>query len=762
MKFSIIIPFKNVGGNFKYLNDCISSLKEQTYKNFEVILLHSLNNNHFNDLFRNSSLEYKLFKMGQNKNLANYRNEGIRQSVGEYIIFLDADDFLHRNALIYARQMINSEENDQKVFKFGIRNTNLDRDSTLLKSKKDLYSDESISKMMSFLENKGILSSNNTSQDLLNELFENNILNHNYQKIYIDQLNRKLNYRSKAHGLIVEKEFLLRNNIFFDSNNYLYSDIPFVYKLYEVSGTICQTNTKLYYKYIHNDPINTPSLSQENHYDRLLQLITAYREALEAVSNSILEGRLKTDAARTYLYRVVKDNNFEEKNHVLGSIYHELYKIFNINCSNYNIKKLHRYEVDAIKNGKFTRAYLLSKGRVFAYNSYKFSDKKNERYRKKIVQKYVFKKLPIQKQTILYESFLGRNYSDSPKALFNYLLENEPNKWKHIWILNDKELVKNETEFNNNNVKVIKRFGWKYFYYATVSKYFILNMRQPKWLEKKNEQVILSTWHGTPLKKLVFDMENVTSANKNYKKDFFLQSRNWNYLIAANKYSENIFESAFMYPRENILTYGYPRNDILTNHDKNYKIRIKEKFNIPLNKKVILYAPTWRDDDFYAVGKYKFNLKLDLEKMKKEFGDQYVIVLRMHYLVSENIDLSMYDEFVYDYSKYNDINDLYIASDILITDYSSVFFDYSILKKPILFYMYDIEKYQNILRGFYINVNEELPGPILQTNDEVIHAIKNIDKVSLKFDEKYNNFIDKYCSLEDGRASERVIKKVVR
>ena len=131
---------------------------------------------------------------------------------------------------------------------------------------------------------------------------------------------------------------------------------------------------------------------------------------------------------------------------------------------------------------------MLSKSRVLGYKTYQFMKPKNQRFRQKKVQKNVFTKLPIKENTILYESFLGRNYSDSPKAIFTYLLENDKDKWNHVWILNDKNLVENEQEFKNENVKIIKRFGWQYFYYVTVSKYFILNMRQPKWLYKKQNK----------------------------------------------------------------------------------------------------------------------------------------------------------------------------------------------------------------------------------------------------------------------------------
>ncbi|MDW8564937.1 CDP-glycerol glycerophosphotransferase family protein [Staphylococcus shinii] len=475
-----------------------------------------------------------------------------------------------------------------------------------------------------------------------------------------------------------------------------------------------------------------------------------------------LARQLKLSAINYYLYKVVKSNIFVDSYVETRKIYTELNSILNKPSAALDLSKRHKYEINAIKKGKLKKAYAISKTRVLGYKAYQFSKPKNQRFRQKKIQKNIFTKLPIKNDTILYESFLGKNYSDSPKSIFKYLIENDNRDWKHVWILNNKEIIENEEEFKNKNVKIIKRFGWKYFYYVTISKYFVLNMRQPKWLYKKDDQVILSTWHGTPLKRLVFDMENVTSANKNYKKDFYNQSRNWNYLIAANKYSEEIFESAFMYPKENILTYGYPRNDILTNHTKSYKNMVKEKLGLPSSKKVILYAPTWRDDEFHSAGNYKFKLQLDLDLLREELGNEYVIALRMHYFISDNMDLTGFESFAYDFSKYNDINDLYIVSDVLITDYSSVFFDYAILKKPILFYTYDLDKYKNMLRGFYIDVNKDLPGPLLLSNNEVLDSIKNIDKVNENFKEKYEDFYNKYCYLEDGSASKRIINTVIK
>lgn len=209
-----------------------------------------------------------------------------------------------------------------------------------------------------------------------------------------------------------------------------------------------------------------------------------------------------------------------------------------------------------------------------------------------------------------------------------------------------------------------------------------------------------------------------------YKKTFYIQSRSWDYLVAANKFSEEVFKRAFVYDKP-MLKYGYPRNDILhADNRDSIAASIKKKVGIPKDKKVILYAPTWRDDEYYESGKYKFDLKLDLRMMQKKLSDEYVVILRTHYFIADNLDVTGLEGFVYNLSKYDDIAELYLISDILITDYSSVFFDYANLKRPMLFFTYDLDKYRDVLRGFYIDMEKELPGPLLFTTEEIIVLLR--------------------------------------
>lgn len=145
--------------------------------------------------------------------------------------------------------------------------------------------------------------------------------------------------------------------------------------------------------------------------------------------------------------------------------------------------------------------------------------------------------------------------------------------------------------------------------------------------------------------------------------------------------------------------------------------------------------------------------------MKEKLGSDYVIALRMHYFIADEISTEGVEDFAFNLSKYDEIAELYLISDILITDYSSVFFDYANLRRPILFFAYDLEKYRDKLRGFYINIEEDVPGPVVKTSEEVINAISNIEDVNLEYKDKYDHFYDRFCSWHDGQSTEKVVKK---
>lgn len=366
---------------------------------------------------------------------------------------------------------------------------------------------------------------------------------------------------------------------------------------------------------------------------------------------------------------------------------------------------------------------------------------------------------PYDNTTIIFESFGGRQVSDSPYAIYKVFKTLYPGI-NMIWSID-----RSQKKFcKENQIAYVIRRTNKWVRVLEKSQFWISNARFPTWVKKPNYVTYIQTWHGTPLKKLGLDIENVSmpgTTTVKYHKNFVREANRWDALVSPNGYSTQIFRSAFGFNNQ-ILKIGYPRNDELINTQPEDIDAIKEQLGIPLDKKVVMYAPTYRDNQFAEKGKYTFELPFDLDDFRKSFGDDTVLILRMHYLISNALDISDYSDFVYDYSNYPNISDLYLVSDLLITDYSSVFFDYAYLKRPILFYPYDYHLYKEELRGFYLNYEKDLPGKIAENSKQLLaeinHALAHPD---MSANEKFMNFYNRFCAINDGLSSLKVVNYVM-
>ncbi len=351
------------------------------------------------------------------------------------------------------------------------------------------------------------------------------------------------------------------------------------------------------------------------------------------------------------------------------------------------------------------------------------------------------------KKTVFFESFMARFYSGQPKYIYEKMLElGLDEKYDFVWAYNKEPIIP-------GNPVVIKRRSEHYFDMLRASSYWITNISFP--ILKPNEDVIhIHTTHGTPYKRMGTDIE---SNDKNVTKGSISREvGTWNYLLSPNDYAKEIFKRSFEYDGP-IINKGYPANDIFYEDTSIKEQEIKDKLNIDSNKKIILYCPTFRDYEVDEHDRKKYSHLLDLEKICDNLGNDYIILMRLHYSILRQLDLSeKVKNVIIDLSNYDDIADLYLISDILITDYSSVFFDFAHSKKPILFYVPDIEKY-SLLRGLYSEVKDNLPGPEIYNEDELINCIKNINDVEKEYANNYNKFYEKFCGLGHGNASEEVI-----
>lgn len=375
-----------------------------------------------------------------------------------------------------------------------------------------------------------------------------------------------------------------------------------------------------------------------------------------------------------------------------------------------------------------------------------------------------YSKNKIEDNWIFIESFHGRNISCTPKRILQILCENSVYAdFKVIVAVND--IKKYQESFENSNMILVKYNSKNYFEFISKTKYIFTNSRIPQYIGLKKEQQYIQCWHGTPLKRLgadiIEDGRNGLEKSSDIVKSYLHEGKRISYFLSPSRYASEKFITAFcldrLDKRESILEIGYPRNDYLINIENEEIIKLKEKLGISLDKKIILYAPTFRDNKYNSKEGYIQEIAFDVTNLYETLGNQYQILIRKHYFVKENIKLDYDENFIIDVSNIDDINELYVVSDMLITDYSSVFFDYAILNKPIIFYMYDKRVYESEVRGFYLSL-EELPGEIVETERDLIKAIQS----PLFNIEDHEKFKGKFCYLDDGKAGERLLQKVLK
>ena len=357
----------------------------------------------------------------------------------------------------------------------------------------------------------------------------------------------------------------------------------------------------------------------------------------------------------------------------------------------------------------------------------------------------------------VFEVYQGRQYACSPRAIYEELLKKEAQEGYHfIWVFREPE--KYQKLLDNPGTSLVKLGTGDYYRAFAKAKYWVVNSRTRHCLVPGNDQRFLQTWHGTPLKRLGCDImvegNNVISASE-MKKDYIREGERVTWFLSPSPFYSEKMASAFGLGKNTpkMVELGYPRNDSLFGRTEEDIAKIRERLGIPGDRKVILYAPTFRDNQHTKDG-CAFTLGFELEHFVKELGQEYVMLFRTHYFVTEQVDLTPYRGTVLDVNDWDDINDLYLVSDLLITDYSSVFFDYANLKRPILFFMYDMEEYRDHIRDFYLNL-DELPGKIIKTEQELYDAIRNVGKEPA-YDERYQQFHNKFNRL-DGPGTARTV-----
>ena len=793
-KISVIVP---VSGKTSYLSDCLDSLVAQEGLNIEVIIVDDRAEDTLDSILKRYEevLCIKKVVLQGKQGVAAARNLGLSVAEGDYVYFLDSDDYLFINTLekllratlkkdaqiafgrkrgTWFKRAVYMEEYYKKLAekeaaKAAEEEEEEDADSaagagTLLAEAESELQSEAEEEEADALEEE--LQAAET--EIMVELtLEEEAARAEKLARRAEALRRSAFYRlvRKKKGLanvsvlhiLIKRSLIEEHNIRFREDFVYFSDLSFVIQVLFYAERFARNFSSRYVKRKHNDPINFPALSQLKDENRFEEYVEAYCYTKTLVPQDhylydALERKLLSYFTRIFAPRIRRskkdtwrNEHFETMRKLVSEVNPERIKA---------LKGYRKRIVKALLSGNVKKAH-----RVVSMHLAKKKFKrmlKNRRVLYRYLYLKQFSKLPIKENWVMFESFFGRQYSDSPRSIYEYMAQNNDNNYRFIWTIEDKK-----TDIPYGATKV-KRYSLRYVYYLARCKYFVFNVRQPQMFKKRDGMVFLETWHGTPLKRLVFDQEEVLAATPLYKEQFFRQAKEWDYLVAPNEFSSEVFRGCFMF-KNTMLETGYPRNDVLHAKDRDeHAKQLRKQLGIPENKTTILYAPTWRDDEYYDKGQYKFELKLNLQQMKEELGANYVVLLRTHYYIADAIDLSDMEGFAMNFCKHSDIAELYLVSDILITDYSSVFFDYAGLRRPVLFYTYDLEKYRDMLRGFYISIEEDVPGPLAFTTGEVISYIKNIDAVMEQYKERYDVFYKRFCSWEDGQAAKKVVEQVFK
>lgn len=349
---------------------------------------------------------------------------------------------------------------------------------------------------------------------------------------------------------------------------------------------------------------------------------------------------------------------------------------------------------------------------------------------------------------VLFESWRGA-YSDNPRAISETLHELRP-EYRHLWVA-----AGDARAALPSWATAVTPGSRAYLAALRAARYVVVNTHMPGYFRKRSGTVYVQTWHGTPLKRLGRDMHRQGFlTDPQYLAQMRRDVASWDVLVSPNPFSTPIFRHAFGFQGQ-VVESGYPRNDLLaaqTPAAAALRAAVRADLGLGEGTLAILYAPTWRDG-------VPFRLRLDPDALARRVGRDHRLLVRLHPKDAERAAATVPGGAI-DVSARGDIRDLYLAADVLVTDYSSATFDFAVTRKPMLFFTYDLEHYRDELRGFYFDFEREAPGPLLATAHDVAAALDDLEAVRAAHAERYAAFVERFCPLDDGGAAARVVDAV--
>ncbi|UQX01139.1 bifunctional glycosyltransferase family 2 protein/CDP-glycerol:glycerophosphate glycerophosphotransferase [Streptomyces sp. RerS4] len=369
----------------------------------------------------------------------------------------------------------------------------------------------------------------------------------------------------------------------------------------------------------------------------------------------------------------------------------------------------------------------------------------------------VFTKLPIKKGTVVFESHMGKQYSDSPKAIYEEMVR-QGVPFQAIWSYAGAKPTGFPTD-----ATLVRRWSWAYLRALAQAEFWVDNQGFPLALAKRPGTTYIQTWHGSALKRMGFHEPRTKAQGKAAQDRFQAAVDRFDHFLIRSEHDTRTLAKGFRLRDEVLLRTGYPRNDALveahraeTQSGERVRGPLAAELGIEADKKVLLYAPTFRTGADGTVEGFTF--PFDVEEFADRLGDRFTLLVRTHYLNSVTLPPSVAGR-VIDVSRHHDITPLLALADGLITDYSSVMFDYAVLDRPMLFFAYDYEQYATDIRGTYFDLLDKAPGPVVATADELMQAVGAFDEADAKYAEARQRFLAEFGEYDRGDAARQIVQK---
>ncbi|OKK09335.1 CDP-glycerol glycerophosphotransferase family protein [Streptomyces sp. NBC_00341] len=709
-RLTLIVPAYNVQG---YIGECLDSVLQQDFTDFEVIGVDDCSpdgSGAILDTYAERDARVRVLHLTENVGLGHARNAGMDEATGDYLLFLDSDDTLAPGSLAaIAARLDATDDPDVLVFDY----TRTYWDGRLLRNKRAELLDESGPAVFALADRPQLL-------DLLQIVW-----NKAYRRAFVT-----------GHGFRFPPGY--------------YEDAPWTFSSLISAETIAVLDRSCVLYRQRREGGNILRTVSRKHFDVFDQYdrVFAYLDARPELDSwrpalfrkmtdhflTVLEkpGRLPQSARAEFFHRAAKDYRSrlpEDFQRPLGG---KGYKYALLGLDSYPAL-VGVTRVNNVRN----RAKLGGRARVG---------------RAKRAALGMFYKsqlrMPLDDKLAVFSAYWGRGYSCNPAAIEAELGRLAPDM-RRVWAVRSEH-----RDRVPKGVEAVVVGSREYWSVMARAKYLTNNVNFGDTVIKRDGQIHLQTHHGTPLKTMGLDQAQYPASTSMDMEKLLRRCDRWDYSLSANRFSTTVWER--VYPcRYTSLETGYPRNDVLLNATAADVSRARSELGLADGSTAFLYAPTHREYE------KSFAPRLDLPRLAEELGPDVTLLVRGHYFYKPTgrlADLQASGRII-DVSAHGNVEQLYLAADALITDYSSAMFDYANLDRPIVIYADDWETYRAV-RGTYFDLMAEPPGAVATSQAQLASVLGSREWRSEESAGLRKAFRERFCDYDDGRAAERVVRRV--